>query len=297
MRFATPLALAAALLAPAYWAETAVAQQASAAAPAHNPRLHDWFEAKYEEQLKFSPLGLTQLGRKELYGELDDFSEAGAEKQLAWQKASVEEMQRTFNRATLSPQDQLAYDLWKYEYDSAAEAYRWRGNTYVLSQMQGIHTTLPSLLISTHRVDTAQDMRDYISRVGQFDRALGQVVDRAAANARQGVRPPYFAYDFVIAEAKKLIDGAPFTTGQDTALWQDGKGKIAALVTAGTIDEATAATARRRSGVRICRATRRSSPSWKATAPMPRPLRPGSARCPTARRFTKAACGSTPRPT
>lgn len=244
MRFATPLALAAALLAPAYLAAPAAAQQAQAAAPAHDPRLHAWFEAKYEEQLKFSPLGLTQLGRKELYGELDDFSDAGTEKQLAWQKATVEEMQRTFNRAALSPQDQLAYDLWKYEYDSAAEAYRWRGNTYVLSQMQGIHTTLPSLLISTHRVDTAQDMRDYISRAGQFDRALGQVVDRAAANARRGVRPPYFAYDFVIAEAKKLIDGAPFTNGPDTALWQDGKAKIAALVTAGTIDEATAATLR-----------------------------------------------------
>ncbi len=240
MRFATSLALAAALLAPAYLAAPAAAQQTQQTASAQNARLHAWFEAKYEEQLKFSPLGLTQLGRKELYGELDDFSDAGADAQLAWQKASVEEMERTFDYAALSPQDQLAYDLWKYEYESAAEAARWRGNGYVLSQMQGIHTSLPSLIISTHRVDTAQDMRDYISRVGQFDRALGQVADRAAANAARGVRPPYFAYDFVIAEAKKLIDGAPFTAGADTALWQDGKAKIAALVAAGTIDEAAA---------------------------------------------------------
>jgi uncharacterized protein (DUF885 family) len=66
------------------------------------------------------------------------------------------------------------------------------------------------------------------------------VTDRAEANAARGVRPPYFAYDFVIAESRKLIEGAPFTDGPDTALWQDGKAKIAALVAAGTIDEAAA---------------------------------------------------------
>jgi uncharacterized protein (DUF885 family) len=243
MRFASKLALAAALLSPVLIDAPAFAQAEQADA-SDSARLHAWFEAKYEEQLRFSPLSLTQLGRKELYGELDDFSDAATDAQLAWQKASVEEMERTFDYAALSPQDRLAYDLWKYEYDSAAEGAKWRGHGYVLSQMQGIHTALPSLIIATHRVDTLQDMKAYISRVGQFDRALGQVVDRAAANAAGGVRPPYFAYDFVIAEARKLVDGAPFTEGPDTALWQDGKTKIAALVTAGTIDEAAAQTLR-----------------------------------------------------
>ena len=102
---------------------------------------------------------------------------------------------------------------------TGAEAARWRGNDYIFTQMQGMHTTLPTLMITLHRVDTEQDMVDYISRVGQFERALGQLVDRAEANAARGVRPPYFAYDTVIAEARKLIDGAPFSAGADTALW------------------------------------------------------------------------------
>ncbi|HYD25053.1 MAG TPA: DUF885 domain-containing protein [Croceibacterium sp.] len=238
MRLRLALALAAAPLSLAVVPAPGWAQEQPAAT--QSERLRAWFEAKYEEQLRFSPLTLTQLGRKELYGELDDFSDAGLDEQLAWQRATVEELERAFDYDTLGPQDRLAYDLWKYEYESAAEAARWRGNAYVLSQMQGMHTTLPSLLISTHRVDTPQDMKDYISRVGQFDRALGQIVDRAEANAARGVRPPYFAYDFVIAEARKLIDGAPFTDGPDTALWADGKAKVAALVVAGTIDEAAA---------------------------------------------------------
>ncbi len=243
MRIVIALALAAAALSPAVVAPVAQAQaqtQAGPAAAADNERLHAWFEEKYEEGLQFSPLELTSLGRRDRYGELDDFSDEGAARVLAWRRATVEELERAFDYAALDARDRLAYDLWKYEYESAAEAARWRGNTYVLSQMQGMHTSLPSLMIAIHRVETAQDMKDYIARVGQFDRALGQIVDRASANAARGVRPPYFAYDFVIAESRKLIDGAPFTDGPDTALWQDGKGKIAALVEAGAIDEAEA---------------------------------------------------------
>ncbi len=241
MRIAISLALAAAALTP--FATAPIAQaQAQQVAPDESARLHAWFEAKNEEMLQFSPLTLTQLGRKERYGELDDMSDEAQDAQLAWHLATVQELEREFDYETLSPQDRLSYDLWKYEYESAAEAAKWRGNTFVLSQMQGIHTALPSLMIATHGVDTLQDMKDYIARVSQFERALTQVTDRAAANAARGVRPPYFAYDFVIAESSKLIEGAPFTEGPDTALWEDGKTKIAALVEAGTIDAATGET-------------------------------------------------------
>ena len=43
-----------------------------AAATTEDARLNAWFERKYEEQLQFSPMQLTFLGRKDLYSELDD---------------------------------------------------------------------------------------------------------------------------------------------------------------------------------------------------------------------------------
>lgn len=226
-----------ALLAPA----TPVLAQAEtqAAAPAdHNAQLRAWFDAKYEEQVMDSPLFLTSLGRKERYGEIDDFSLAAQDEDLAWLKATVEEMERTFDYDSLSAADKLSYDLWKYEYERAAEGAKWRDNNYAFTQMQGLHTGLPTLLISQHRVDTAQDMRDYISRVAAIGRAIGQLVDIAEPRAAAGVRPPYFAYDFVIAEANKLVSGAPFDDGADNALLRDGKAKIAKLVEAKTITAA-----------------------------------------------------------
>jgi len=236
MRTTIAFALAAALLTPLAMPAPASAATAEEQA-AEGQRLNQWFETKFEEMVMMSPTWLTQLGRKERYGELDDLSLEGEEKRLAWYKASVDEMRREFDYDSLSPQDQLSYDLWLYDYERNAEALRWQANNYIFTQMHGQHTGLPSLIISMHTVDTEQDMVDYIARVNQFERAYGQLVERAAANAAAGVRPPYFAYDAVIAESRKLITGAPFSEGPDTALWEDGKGKIAALVEKGIVDE------------------------------------------------------------
>ncbi|HEY6815655.1 MAG TPA: DUF885 domain-containing protein, partial [Croceibacterium sp.] len=244
MRLTLALALAAASLPLTLATAPAVAQEQPAAS--EGERLNRWFEEKFEQQLQFDPLWLTSLGRRDRYGDLGDSSIEAADWQLAWHKASVEEMEREFDYDKLGAQDRLSYDLWKYEYESAARAAKWRGNSYIFTQMQGVHASLPSQLISMHRVETPTDMAAFISRVGQFEHVLGQLTERAEANAARGVRPPYFAYDIVIAEAKKLIDGAPFTGGSDTALWADGKAKIAALAEAGKIGEPEAQDLRNR---------------------------------------------------
>ena len=199
MRLRLALALAAATVPLAFVPAAAFAQEAPAAS--EGERLNAWFETKFEEQLQFSPLTLTALGRRDRYGDLDDFSVEGADWQLAWYKASVEELEREFDYDKLGPQDRQSYDLWKYDFESAARAAKWRGNAYVFNQMQGMHSYLPTLLITQHAVETPADMAAYISRVGQFERALGQLVDQAEANAARGVRPPYFAYDIVLDEA------------------------------------------------------------------------------------------------
>lgn len=233
------LAIAAVLMAPAGHAQSPPAavmehQQAE------SERLNGWFEQKFEELVMMSPLWLSQLGRKDRYGEIDDFSLDAQRERLDWLAGTVQEMEREFDYDELGPNDQVSYDLWKYDYEQVAEALKWADHDYVFTQMLGMHSMLPTLMISIHSVETEQDMLDYISRINEFERAFDQLVTRAEANAALGVRPPYFAYELVIEEAGKLITGAPFDDGEDTALWQDGKVKIAALVETGTIDQARA---------------------------------------------------------
>src|SRR5687767_1225951 len=106
--------------------------------------------------------------------------------------------------------------------------------------MSGIHSFLPQLLIAFHRVDDVSDMEGYINRIRESGRALRQLIEISKKNAAAGVRPPRFAYDFVIDESTRIITGAPFTTGADSAIWADAKSKVAALQKKGALNDARA---------------------------------------------------------
>ena len=229
-------------------ADTAPAATAVAAAPsaeqvkAESARLNAWFEKKYEEQLQFSPIQLTMLGRKELYDQIDDMSEAGMRKQLAWQEASVKEMEAGFKYKTLDPETQLSWDLWKKQYENARDGMLFVGNGYPFEQMGGMQSFAPTFLINFHKVADEKDYLAYIARLQKLGTAFDQALERARASSVQGIRPPKFALEGVIDQSSKIIAGAPFDASKDSALWADAQAKADALAKDGklTAERATA---------------------------------------------------------
>lgn len=121
-------------------------------------RLNRWFEIKYEQSLLQSPITLTNLGRKERYDELDDYSEAAEDKRLKWQADTVTELKSTFDYDALNENAKISYDLWIYQYQSAKAQAPYRRKSYVFTQMHGPHASLPNFLINLHRVDELSDM-------------------------------------------------------------------------------------------------------------------------------------------
>jgi uncharacterized protein (DUF885 family) len=203
-------------------------------------RLNEWLDARYEEQLDFSPLTKTRLGRKDDYDRIDDLSEAGAERRLEWLRATVAELERDFDRDSLTAEAQTSYDLWRYGLERFEAAWPFRRRGYVFHQMQGPHTGLPQALINFHRVDEEADMVAYVARLGEVARALRQALEGAQVAAGEGVHAPRFAYDAVVEQARAVISGAPFAGAGDSPLYADVNAKLAALIMAGKIDAARA---------------------------------------------------------
>ena len=207
-------------------------------------RLTKWFDARYEEELQFSPIELAWLGRKDRNDQLDDMSLAGWEKWRDWKAASVEQLRRDFDYASLTPDGQESYDLWVYQYERAlaAEPYLRQGYgtgpVFPFTQMFGTQSWLPTFVLNLHKVDTADDAEALVKRIGAIGRAIGQVQVRAEAAAENGIRPPRFAYEVAIEEAEKQFAGAPFIESeQDAPLWGFTKAKLDALRDAGEIDQ------------------------------------------------------------
>ena len=206
--------------------------------------LNEWLDAKYEEQLLRSPMNLTYLGRDERKDEIDEFTLASYQADLAWQAASVAEMANRFDRAKLSEPEQLSYDLWKYSYEQSAAGEAYFYNGLVFDQMNGIHAFVPTFLINFHTVANVSDFEALVSRLKLIKPRMMDALDIARESSSRGVVAPYFAMEGVADQSRKIISGQPFEADAETdsAIWADIQRKAQGLLDEGllTEDEANA---------------------------------------------------------
>ena len=197
--------------------------------PARNAELAAFFDEVDKAELAMSPLSKAYRGIKDAdYGKWDEFTDeaALAERELGRRQAA--ELQRRFDRVTLSPEDQLSYDLFLYRNARFESIYPYRERGYVFDQMNGAQSEGPAFLINIHKVDSAGDAEAYVSRIREIARYLDHAVAEAKERQAGGVLPPKWVFPYVIADSRNIIKGAPFTSGADSALWADFRAKVAA---------------------------------------------------------------------
>jgi uncharacterized protein (DUF885 family) len=238
--------LAAATL--ALFASTALSAQTAPAAPAaastqasEDARLTQFLDAEFAAYVKTQPQLATRLGIKDGGDKWSDISDAAADAQVAWRQASVARMKAQFDRARLSPEGQVNFDIWALEADRAALSNKnrvYRPPFY--SRLYSAHSQLPDFLINTHSVTDATDLNNYIARLRGMPAVLDLALARTKASEQAGIRTPKFQIETIIATSEKLTSGAPFGPGPDAALWADVKAKTAALVSAGKLGQADA---------------------------------------------------------
>ena len=201
--------------------------------------LNEWLDAKYEEQLLRSPMNLTYLGRDERKDEIDEFTLASYQADLAWQAASVAEMANRFDRAKLSEPEQLSYDLWKYSYEQSAAGEAYFYNGLVFDQMNGIHAFVPTFLINFHTVANVSDFEALVARLKLIKPRMMDALDIARESSSRGVVAPYFAMEGVADQSRKIISGQPFEADAETdsAIWADIQRKAQGLLDEGLLTE------------------------------------------------------------
>ena len=232
---------AAALIFSAPGAQAQTAAPVPAAAAAQDARLYAYLDAEFAEQIRNSPQLATSLGMKEGNDRLNDNSEAAELKRLEWRRASVARMKAQFDRAKLSPEAQVNYDIWALELDRAELSYKYRGwAPPFYSYLYSAHAQLPNFMINTHTVQDAADMRAYAARLRDFPTVLDEAIARSVAADKAGVRAPRFQIEQVIAGSKAIITGAPFDSGTPSPLWADAQAKVGKLKSAGKVSQAEA---------------------------------------------------------
>jgi uncharacterized protein (DUF885 family) len=235
------LALSAALVATPALAQSAgqpsANPPAAASAQSEDARLAAFFQEAFLESARLSPETLSQLGMKERYGELGDYTKAGSDRSLAVAEAQLARMKRDFDKSKLSDGSKVSYDLFEKNVAVQRVFDKWYWQNYAVSSTGGAVDRIPVMLINVHRVDTVADAEAYVSRLRAVERAATEVAADIDQRTAKGFLPPAFVFGRVIPDAQNQVKGAPFDGGPDHAVWADFKKKVAALKT----DEATKA--------------------------------------------------------
>lgn len=192
------LALGAALLTGPALAQAPAPAPAAPAAQSEDARLAAFFQAAFVEVARLSPETLTQLGMKERYGELGDYTFAGQKKQVELGDTLVARLKRDFDRSKLSPASQLSYDLFQKAAETQRMLLKWYWQNYAVSSNGSALDGLPVMLINAHKVASAADAEAYVSRLKAFERVAGEVSDDIDQRTAKGFLPPSFVFPRVI---------------------------------------------------------------------------------------------------
>jgi len=205
-------------------------------------RANELFETFFEQWLSRSPLMQTDLGIKTDYDKWDDLSEQHATANHRLYQRQLQQLQ-DIDTQKLSAPVALSHTLMKQQLTKDIENYRWRHHDYPVNQMFGWHTTVPSILINAHLIESVADADAYIARLLGVKRLMQQVCDGLELRAKKGIIAPAFVFPLVIDDSLNVIKGHPFETAKapansspsqpepikDSPLMADFRAKITAL--------------------------------------------------------------------
>ena len=141
--------------------------------------IDDWFDERYEEELQFSPIELSFLGRKEQNDRLDSMTFESFVEHLEWKAKSVEMLQSLFHYEALTDQQQLSVDVWVYQYEQMLKSKDFFLNGLTFDQMNGLQSFLPTFLINFHQVDSETDLLAYVSRIEDVETRVDEALEIA----------------------------------------------------------------------------------------------------------------------
>ena len=209
--------------------QTGTAAPVASAEPAgEDQRLAAFFEEIFERNIGQSPQFQAYLGRKnENYGRWDDYSDGFAQARNRQTAADLERLHDDFDYAALSESSKMSYRIFEYDLERDLRNFKWRFHNYAISQMDDVSSDLPTFLQNIHKIETAGDARDYISRLRGVETVMLQVVEQLRQGEAIGVIPPMMVYPKVLPSAQNMLQGAPFDeTAEDGILLADFRNKL-----------------------------------------------------------------------
>lgn len=195
-----------------FFSSFAAAQQPSDAAKA----LHDLFAAEWDYRMEQNPTWASLLGDRRWNDRWEDLSLEAIQRRYEHNKEVLARLAK-IDRSQLSPQDQLNYDLFKREYETDVEGFKYRWYLIPLNQRGGIQTA--DELADSLRFATVKDYEDWIARLRSFPRYMDQTI----ALMREGIRARMLLPKVIMQRIPAQIDKQIVADPQESPFYKPFK--------------------------------------------------------------------------
>jgi uncharacterized protein (DUF885 family) len=175
--------------------------------------LHRLFDQEWEYTMRDDPVFASELGDLRYNRQWRDLTLAAYTRRHAH---TLEVLGRlaAIDRGTLSPDNQLNYDLFKRNYESDAEGDRFRGFLAPLTQQNGIQ--LADEETGQLRFEKASDYEDWIARMQAFPTFMQQTI----ALMREGIKERRVEPKVIMQRVVPQIEHQIVTRPEDSGFYR-----------------------------------------------------------------------------
>jgi uncharacterized protein (DUF885 family) len=184
----------------------AAGQQSGAATKA----LHDLLSSEWDYSMEQSPEWASQLGDRRWNDRWGDHSLDAYARRHQHNQDVLARLTK-IDRASLSPADQLNYDLFKKGYADSIEGYKFHGFLLPLNQREGIQTT--DEMTDSLRFETVKDYEDWITRMRTFPARMDQTIALMRQGMKERIVHPKVIMARIPAQIDKQIVADPAQSG------------------------------------------------------------------------------------
>ncbi len=198
-----------------------------------------FFDESYKRILLRSPQYVTELGLSEPFGSgndrLNDMSDAYFHETQDLETAILS-LLRTYDRAALTPEQQLSYDIYLWYLEDAVRGHEFFYDDYLVRPgVIGYPGSLVHFLTQIHPVTDRKNAGDYVTRLSQVQAQMLQVVDGLNRREQMGVLLPRFINRWIASQAREMAGSAP----SDTPFYTSFAEKLSVLSSIGEADRQT----------------------------------------------------------
>jgi prolyl oligopeptidase len=158
----------------------------------------------WEWQLAENPTFASRLGDRRYNDQWADRSVAAVDRRHDQTRVFLRRLY-AIDRAQLSVDDKLNYELFRRGLQDSIDVHKFNGNLMPLSHRGGVQNLEETT--SYLRFETAQDYADWLARLSKIDAVIAQTIDVAEAGRKAGYMPPKILMERVPDQlARQLVD-------------------------------------------------------------------------------------------